>query len=85
MNWQGRDQSEYVFGPDQLSDGSLRFIALATLLLGPAEFMPNVIMIDEPELGLHPQAIDALAHMLHVASQQAQIIVATQRLSLQTK
>jgi predicted ATPase len=61
-----------------LSDGTLRFICLATLLLQPRELMPETILIDEPELGLHPYAISLLAAMIKKASVEKQIIVSTQ-------
>jgi predicted ATPase len=70
--------NDYVLSADQFSDGSIRFIALATLLLQPEETMPFVIIVDEPELGLHPYAIDQLNEMIKDASKHAQIIVATQ-------
>ena len=70
--------SDYLFGPHQLSDGSLRFIALATLLLAPPKDLPSVIVIDEPELGLHPTAIGHLASMAKKASEYSQVILATQ-------
>ena len=61
LNWIGSDGADYLFGPDQISDGSLRFMALTTLLLQPPHLLPNFIVLDEPELGLHPAAIaDAL-------------------------
>lgn len=66
------------FGVHQLSDGTLRFIALAALLLAPPDTLPAVIVIDEPELGLHPAAIALLAEMIHVAAENAQVIIATQ-------
>lgn len=78
LNWTQKNHTDYVFGPDQISDGSLRIMALATLFLQPPEMLPNVIIIDEPELGLHPQAIDALAMMIKTASENCQVIVATQ-------
>jgi predicted ATPase len=78
LNWKEKGEPEYLFGPEQLSDGSIRFIALAALFLQPPELLPNVIVIDEPELGLHPQAIDALAAMMKSASLHSQIIAATQ-------
>ena len=78
LNWVERGRPEYILGPSQFSDGSLRFIALATLLLEPPDLLPDVILIDEPELGLHPQAVDSLAHLLRQASRYAQVIVATQ-------
>jgi predicted ATPase len=78
LNWREKGTSEYIFGPHQLSDGALRFMALATLLLQPPDKLPKIIVIDEPELGLHPQAIDLLGNMMLIASENAQIIVATQ-------
>lgn len=77
LDWR-EDGNETVFGVHQFSDGTLRFIALAALLLQPPETMPSVIVIDEPELGLHPKAISVLASMIWQASQYAQVIVATQ-------
>jgi len=70
--------SEYRFGPHQLSDGSLRFMALATLLLQPGELLPRFIILDEPELGLHPAAISTLSGMIRSASMHSQILIATQ-------
>lgn len=77
LNWQDKD-SGHIFGPHQLSDGSLRFMALATLLLEPSSWAPSVIVIDEPELGLHPAAIVELAAMIKAAARYSQIVVATQ-------
>jgi predicted ATPase len=59
-----------------LSDGTLRFMALTVLLLQPTP--PSVIILDEPELGLHPVAIELLASLLHEAAQHAQLIASTQ-------
>jgi predicted ATPase len=78
LRWTDNSATDYVFNAYQLSDGTLRFMALATLLLQPREIMPNVIIIDEPELGLHPFAINQLAEMIKDASRHTQIIVATQ-------
>ena len=69
---------KYEFGPHQLSDGSLRFIALATLLLQPVEKLPMLIALDEPELGLHPAALEVLAGMAKATALQSQVILATQ-------
>lgn len=77
LNWIEND-SEYLFGPHQISDGSLRFMALATLLLQPPKSLPKVIILDEPELGLHPSAISILTGMVRTASQHSQILLATQ-------
>ena len=78
LKWIDNSLNDYVLSADQFSDGSIRFIALATLLLQPEETMPFVIIIDEPELGLHPYAIEQLNEMIKDASLHAQIIVATQ-------
>ena len=78
LKWLDNTPNDYVLSADQFSDGSIRFIALATLLLQPEETMPFVIIVDEPELGLHPYAIDQLNEMIKDASRHAQIIVATQ-------
>lgn len=76
LRWVDKGDSESNFSAYQLSDGTLRFIALATLLMQPTP--PSVIIIDEPELGLHPFAIGKLAGMIQSASSKSQIIVATQ-------
>ncbi len=68
--------SDLLYYPNQLSDGTLRYICLAALLLQPKP--PATIIIDEPELGLHPYAIKLLASLLHEAAENAQIIVSTQ-------
>ena len=79
LNWLdktiGRD---YIFSPHQISDGSLRFMGLATLLLQPPDLLPKFIVLDEPELGLHPAAIVQLAGMIRTCSKHAQIVLATQ-------
>ncbi|MCY3591741.1 MAG: AAA family ATPase [Acidobacteria bacterium] len=77
LDWHHRGSDDY-FGPSSLSDGTLRFMALATLLMQPVELRPKVILIDEPELGLHPYAIGILASMIRSASKDTQVIVATQ-------
>lgn len=76
LRWVDKGDPESNFSAYQLSDGTLRFIALATLLMQPEP--PAVIIIDEPELGLHPFAIGKLAAMVKVAATSAQIIIATQ-------
>lgn len=72
--------SDKTFTPNDLSDGSLRFICMSVLLLQP--ILPKVILLDEPELGLHPTAITILAGLLKKASQRSQVIVSTQSVSL---
>lgn len=81
LRWTQRGQ-EYEFGPHQLSDGSLRLIAIATLLLQPPENLPLLIALDEPELGLHPAALEIFAEMATSASVHTQLLVATQSASL---
>ena len=66
---------------DALSDGTARFICLATLLLQPEELMPGTIILDEPELGMHPTAIYALANIIQTISRKTQVICATQSVS----
>lgn len=78
LTWQDRSNPSYVYGPQQLSDGSIRFIALAAALLSPPRLMPGLVLLDEPELGLHPHAIDKLVGMIKIASANSQVIVATQ-------
>jgi predicted ATPase len=70
--------SEYEFGPYHLSDGTLRMIALTTLLLQPEEDLPLLVALDEPELGLHPAAIGLLGSLVRKASHHCQIVLATQ-------
>lgn len=78
LKWTDNAANDYVFNAEQFSDGSIRFIALATLLLQPEKTMPGIIVIDEPELGLHPYAVDQLTEMVKDASKHAQVILATQ-------
>ena len=79
LRWRQAD-SDVVFSANQLSDGTLRFICLATLLLQPRR--PSLIVLDEPELGLHPYAIIQLAGLIRQASVRSQIILATQSVTL---
>ena len=78
LEWKETTHTEYIFGPNQISDGTLRFMALCTLLLQPPDKLPDVIVLDEPELGLHPAAIIELSAMIKSASEHVQIILATQ-------
>ena len=77
LQWRERGQ-DVVFSSYQASDGLLRFFALAALLLQPDSTMPDVLLIDEPELGLHPHALEVLAGLLQKASVESQVIVSTQ-------
>lgn len=73
--WKDR-HSDLVYYPFQLSDGTMRYICLATLLLQPSP--PSTIIVDEPELGLHPYAIELLSSLLQEAATRSQIIISTQ-------
>ncbi|MGH9662115.1 MAG: AAA family ATPase [Bryobacteraceae bacterium] len=81
LNWKDR-HSEHLFGPHQLSDGTLRAMALVTLLLQPEDELPALVVLDEPEIGMHPYAIDVLASLIRGASAHRSLIVATQSVSL---
>ena len=72
------ERTKKTFGPHLTSDGSLRFFALATLLNLPSRMLPDLILLDEPELGLHPAAIAMIAGMIKALPKDKQVIVATQ-------
>jgi hypothetical protein len=74
--------SDQVFDASQASDGMLRTMALVALLQQPETDLPAVLILDEPELGLHPYAIEVIASLLRSASKHVQVIVATQSVSL---
>ena len=77
LAWRERN-SDQVFDVSQASDGMLRAIALVMLLLQPEESLPNFLILDEPELGLHPYAITVIGGLIRAVSTRAQVIVATQ-------
>ena len=79
LEWKEKGSDAY-FNASSLSDGSLRFICLATLLLQP--HLPALLLLDEPELGLHPAAVTLLANLLLSAGLRTQVIVATQSVTL---
>jgi len=81
LEWSHNNSDQY-FGGSSLSDGTLRFICLATLLLQPKP--PSTIIIDEPELGLHPAAIALLAEMFRsvTAGRRTQVLASTQSVTL---
>jgi len=72
------DDQDQLFGVHQLSDGTLRAIALITALAQPTSRLPRFMSIDEPELGLHPAAITILADLARSVSQHCQVLFATQ-------
>jgi predicted ATPase len=75
LSWKQKG-SDYPMQPYHFSDGTIRFVCLATALLQPDP--PSAIVIDEPELGLHPYAIEILAELIQAASERTQVIVSTQ-------
>lgn len=77
LRWKAKGMDK-TFGPYLNSDGSLRFFALTTLLNLPSEMLPDVILLDEPELGLHPAAVALVGGMIRALAVEKQIIVATQ-------
>ncbi len=81
LEWEENGSDTY-FNAAALSDGTLRFICLVTLLLQPTQTLPSIILLDEPELGLHPAAIQVLASLLESAATRTQLLVATQSVTL---
>ncbi len=77
LRWKAKG-TDKTFGPHLTSDGSLRLFALVTLLNLPSDMLPGVVLLDEPELGLHPAGIGLIAGMIKQRSKERQIIVATQ-------
>ena len=77
LRWKAKG-SEKTLGAHLTSDGSLRYFCLVTLLNLPEEMLPSVILLDEPELGLHPSAVGLVGAMIRVLSRNRQVIVATQ-------
>ena len=77
LEWRHKNSDKY-FDASSLSDGTLRFMALATLFLQPESYRPSIILVDEPELGLHPYAITMLASLIRMAAEKTQVIVSTQ-------
>lgn len=77
LKWIHRNNEE-PFSANQLSDGTARFICMATLFLQPISLRPKSIVLDEPELGLHPAALEVLAELVKSASKENQVICSTQ-------
>jgi predicted ATPase len=82
LEWTQQGHPDLPLKAHMLSDGSLRFICLTTLLLQPISLLPETILVDEPELGLHPYAITVLADMFKQVAEQRQLIVSTQSVEL---
>lgn len=79
LRW-SQQGSDAIFSANQMSDGTLRYVCLATLLLQPD--LPALVVLDEPELGLHPFAIVQLADLLRQAAARSQVLIATQSVTL---
>src|ERR1700744_1991766 len=77
LEWSHAKSDQY-FNASSLSDGTLRFMALATLFLQPPVYWQSIIVVDEPELGLHTKAIEVLASLIRRASNETQVVVSTQ-------
>jgi predicted ATPase len=77
LEWRHAGTEDY-FDAASLSDGTLRFVALATLFLQPVVYRPSVILVDEPELGLHPYAVTMLASLVKQSAVSTQVILSTQ-------
>jgi len=82
LEWFEQNDPDTPHKAHVLSDGTLRFICLTTLLMQPVYRLPDTVLIDEPELGLHPYAISLLADMLKQVAETKQVIVSTQSVEL---
>jgi predicted ATPase len=82
LEWTQVGKPDMPFKAHYLSDGTLRFMCLATLLLQPTYRLPSTILIDEPELGLHPYAIHILASIFKQVAENRQLIISTQSVEL---
>lgn len=82
LEWFEQTDPDTPYKAHILSDGTLRFICLTTLLMQPAVLLPDIVLIDEPELGLHPYAINLLADMIKEVAELKQVIVSTQSVEL---
>jgi hypothetical protein len=82
LEWTERGDASTPYRAHALSDGTLRFICLTTLLLQPEDKLPDTVLIDEPELGLHPYAIHLLAEMIKRVAESKQVILSTQSVEL---
>ncbi|NOQ63822.1 MAG: AAA family ATPase [Methyloprofundus sp.] len=82
LEWAEQGAPDNPYRAHALSDGTLRFICLTVLLLQPTHLLADTIIIDEPELGLHPYAISLLADMIQEVSETKQVIISTQSVEL---
>jgi len=77
LNWREKG-SDQLFGTHQLSDGTLRAMCLITLLMQPEDELPDLIVVDEPELGLHPYALNVVATLFKKAAHHTQVLISSQ-------
>lgn len=84
LKWMHRDHDE-PFSANQLSDGAARFICMAALFLQPISLMPGLIVLDEPEIGIHSSGLEVLSDMIETASKRCQIICSTQSVTFANK
>jgi predicted ATPase len=77
LRWLNKTGEE-PFSAQQLSDGTARFICMATLFLQPPHLLPPLVVLDEPELGLHPAAMTVLADIIKSAAKHTRILCTTQ-------
>ncbi len=81
LSWREKG-CDRVFNASQAADGMLRVMAIVTLLLQPDRDLPDVLILDEPELGLHPYAINVIGGLIRSAATNTQVIIATQSMPL---
>jgi predicted ATPase len=77
LQWREKG-TDLVFSPHQASDGTLRAMALVAVLLQPTNNLPDTLIFDEPELGLHPYAISVIGGLINSVANRCQVILATQ-------
>ncbi len=82
LEWSHKGKPDTPLKAHMLSDGTLRFICLTTLLLQPVRLLPDTVIIDEPELGLHPYAITVLVDIFKQVTERIKLIVSTQSVEL---
>ncbi len=80
LQWYPKGREDVLFDERHLSDGSLRMMSLVTLLLQPV--LPELVLIDEPEIGLHPAAMTMIGDLLKKAAQKTQVIISTQSIDM---
>ena len=78
LRWRMTENPEYECSAGHLSDGSLRIMCLVTLLLQPERLRPGLMVLDEPELGLHPAAESLVAGLIKAAATSSQVLISTQ-------